>query len=349
MTAGFTLELKPMNLVKNTAIATSLLLLLFLQAEGQVDDFCAEFGAVPSLNSPFAQIPYLYGKIALRGTSESAKFPRVTITLVEAQQSERRLTIERKGNYCFRRSGNSTGTLIVEIDGVEAARRTVPSFSAAQQREDFEIYPNAPSDRPAAPQVVKFHYPPNEKTVDLYAKAAAAEAEKDRRKAIALLKEVVAVDPKDFVAWAKLGTVYFEEKQLAEAEASYRKALEQRVDYTPAWINIGKVRIANKQPETAVAIFRHVTTELEPDNARAHQLLGEAYLLTKQGTLGAESLNRAIELDPKGMAEVHLQLAHLYQLAKANKMAADEYRKFLDKVPDHPDRKKFEKFIKENP
>ena len=49
------------------------------------------------------------------------------------------------------------------------------------------------------------------------------------------------------------------------------------------------------------------------------------------------------------MAECHLQLAHLYELAGAKKLAAMEYKIFLRKVPDHPDKKRFEKYIKDNP
>ena len=82
---------------------------------------------------------------------------------------------------------------------------------------------------------------------------------------------------------------------------------------------------------------------------RALQLLGEAYLQARQGTLAVQALNDAIRLDPIGMAECHLQLAHLYELAGARQLAAKEYKTFLSKVPDHPDQKKLEKFIKDNP
>ncbi len=84
-------------------------------------------------------------------------------------------------------------------------------------------------------------------------------------------------------------------------------------------------------------------------SARAFQLLGEAYLLARKGTLGAESLNRSIQLDPIGMAENHLKLAHLYELAGAKKLAAAQYKAFIVKVPAHPEKKKFEKFVKDNP
>lgn len=319
-----------------------------ISANAQADDFCAEFGSTPSLNSPFAQIPYVFGRVTIKGLDVAAKFPKVTVTLVDRDQTEKRVSIERKGNYCFRRSGNSTGTLIVEIDGVEAARRSLASFGATQQREDFEVFSDA--TRSAAPGTVsaRFSHPPNDKTADLYRRAANAEKDKDLNGAIRILKEIVALDPGDFIAWAKLGSLHMDRRDYDDAEAAFRRSLVIEPEYLPAWINAGKIRVANKQYEAAIEVFRYAVT-LDPTAARSHQLLGEAYLLAKMGTLGAESLNNALRLDPIGMAECHLQLAHLYELAGAKHLAANEYKLFLSKVKDHPDKKKFEKFIKENP
>lgn len=91
------------------------------------------------------------------------------------------------------------------------------------------------------------------------------------------------------------------------------------------------------------------SASLDPKSARVFQLLGEAYLEERQRTLGAEALNEAIRLDPVGMAECHLQLAHLYDLAGAKHLASCEYKIFLKKVRDHPDKKKLEKYVKDNP
>ena len=87
----------------------------------------------------------------------------------------------------------------------------------------------------------------------------------------------------------------------------------------------------------------------DPTSARAYRLLGEAYLQNKQGNLGLAALDRAIELDPQGMAECHLLKARLYDLAGAKHLASAEYRAFLAKVSDHPDKKKFEQYIQDNP
>lgn len=314
----------------------------------QVDELCREFGAIPSLDSPFAQVPYVFGRVTLKGAQTSAKFPKVTVSLITAQQTHNRITVEPSGNYCFKRSGNG-GTLIVEVSGVEVARRTLPPFGAAQQREDFEVHMTGQQAQdPPAVVSAKFSHPRNEKTVDLYRKAAEAQSTKNLQATIQYLKEIVAVDAADFIAWAQLGSLYFELKAFAEAEAAFRKSIALKPEYTPAWINVGKMRVAQKQLEAAIEVFKH-TASLDMKNARAFQLLGETYLQAKQGTLAVEALNEAIRLDPVGMAECHLRIAKLYDLAGAKSLAAKEYKTFLTKVPDHPDRKKLEKYITDNP
>lgn len=315
----------------------------------QADEICAGSGITPSLDSPFAQVPYVYGRVVLKGFDPGAKFPRVTISLVDNQQSPQRWTIEKSGNYCFRRKSGGGGILTVEVEGVEAARRSITSFGTAQQREDFEIY-STQSQKSAPPGVVsaKFSHPTNPRTIELYKKTVEAEGNGNLKKAIEHIKEIVSIDPADFIAWAKLGSLYFGQKSLSEAEAAFRKSIELKIEYVPAWINVGMIRVAQKQFEAAIEIFKHAAS-LDPTSARAFQLLGEAYLQARQGTLGAQALNEAIRLDPIGMAECHLQLAHLYELAGAKHLAAREYKLFLSKVPDHPDKKKLEKYIKNNP
>jgi hypothetical protein len=329
-----------------------LVLLLMLPAAtlfAQADDICGEFGYSPSLDAPRLSAPYVYGRVVVKGLDVTAKFPKISVIYLNREQSPNRMMIGKSGNYCFRRSGGMGGTLIVDLDGVEVVRRSLSTFGTAQQREDFEVFAKQ-EKQPAPPGVVsaKFVHPRNEKTVELYNKAADAEQRKEPAKAITYVMEIVSIDPADFVAWAILGTLHFEQNKLSDAEAACRKALELKIEYTPAWLSVGRIRMAQKQFAAAIEIFKHAAS-LEPSSARAFQLLGESYLQNRQGTLGVEALNKAIELDPIGMAECHLQLAHLYQLAKANELAAKEYKMFLAKVPDHPERKKFEKYIADNP
>ena len=313
----------------------------------QADDICREFGLNPSFDPPTANIPYVFGKVTFHGYPADAKLPIVTVVLFDSGVTSTRITITKTGNYCFRRNNTSSAGLLLEVDGLEAGRRSLPTSAGTQQCEDFEI--TAPRSARQISDVVsaKFSRRPNGKTAELYRKAAEAEAENDQAKAIDFMKQVVDADPEDFIAWAKLGSLYFAAEKLTDADASFKRSLQLRIDYTPSWINVGKMRMFQKQYPAAIEIFKQAIAT-DPQSARAHQLLGEAYLQTKQGTLGAEALNKAIALDPVGMAESHLQLAHLYDLAGAKKLAANEYKMFLEKVPNHPSRKKFEKYIKDN-
>lgn len=324
------------------------LLLFAAVGRAQVDDFCGEFGFMATLDAPRLTAPYIYGRIRVKGLDPAAKFPKISVVYSNRGQSPHRLTVGKSGNYCFKITTGSGGMLMIDLDGVEVARREVASFGTPQQREDFEI--SAPQIRDAAPGVIssKFNHPRNEKTVELYSNAALAEKNKDIGKAVDLAKNIVSIDPADFIAWAYLGNLYFQQGLLPEAEAAFRKSLELKVEYPTPWVNMGRIRVAQKQIEAAIEIFKHAAT-LDHTSARTFQLLGEAYLQSRQGTLGAQALNEAIKLDPIGMAECHLQLAHLYQLANAKPLASTEYKKFLEKVPAHPDRKKFEKYIKDNP
>lgn len=311
----------------------------------QIDDICTEAGLVPSLDSPFVHIPYIYGRIVLKGF-DAAKLPKVAVILSEGS-SIRRWMVSKTGNYCFRR-GSQSGMITVEVDGIEAARRSLATFGGAQQREDFEIVAN-PGQRGTPPGSIsaKFARPVNEKTRDLYTQVSAATAAKDTDKTITLLKEIIRLDAEDYVAWAQLGAAHLDKKAFTEAEAAIRRSLGHQAEFTPAWIIAGRIRLANKQPEAAVEVFKYVV-ELEPKFARGYYLLGEAYLQAKQGTLAVAALDKALELAPQEMADAHLLKGRLYDLAGAKKLAAAEYKAFLTKAPDYADKSKLEKYIKEN-
>ncbi|MFL6467761.1 MAG: tetratricopeptide repeat protein [Pyrinomonadaceae bacterium] len=317
---------------------------------GQVNEICGKTGEMTSLGDSYGYVPYLYGKVILEGFDTNAKLPKVAIGYTERGQPEKRMILDKSGNYCFRRtSAESAATLVVYLEGAEVGRRTIASLGAAQQREDFEVR-SGPSDRPAPPGTIsaKYNYPPNDKTADLYKKALDAEKEKNPDRVIEFVKEIVKVDPADFIAWAKLGLVYFDKKSYSDAEAAYRKSLEIRPDFVPAMANLGRTYIAQIKTEPALQILQKATAA-DPKYAKAFQYLGTAYLQAKKGSLGVAALNKAIELDPVGCADAHLLMATLYDRAGAKDLASHEYRLFIEKVPTYPEKKKFEQYIKDNP
>ena len=310
----------------------------------QISEICGETGRTPWLSSPF-----VFGKVLLTGFEDSPRFPKVTVSLIDRQQIENRITIDRSGNYCFRDINGSGGSLVIQVEGAEVARRSLSSSGPPQFREDFEIFFSNPEKRARPGTVsVKYAHPRDDKNTELMKKAEAADGEGTPTKAIGFLKQILATDPTDFIAWAKLGSIHFAQNKFADAEAGFRRSLEAKADYTPAMLNLGRTLLVQNKADEAVPFLQKATTT-EPVSARAYQLLGEAYLLAKKGTLGVQALNEAIRLDPIGMAECHLLIARLYDRAGVKSLASGEYRLFLSKIPTHPDKKKFERYIKDNP
>lgn len=319
-------------------------------AQGGADEICREFGETPTreFDRTNRLAPYVFGRIVLKGLAPNAKLPRITVVYSDSRQPALRQVISRSGNYCFRRQGTG-GMLIIDVEGVEATRKTVTDIGDTRQREDFEIIVPQ-TDKDVAPSVVntRFTRSPNDKTTELYKKAAEAESNKQPKKAIEFVKEIVAIDPEDFVAWAKLGSLYAAANLPQDAEAAFTRSLRLRSDYPTALINFGMLRAFQNRFDDAIQLFERAVLS-DPKSALAHRLLGEAYLQIRKGSLGLAALDKALDLDPQGQAECHLLKARLYDLVGAKHLAADEYKAFLKKVPDHTDKKKFEKYIKDNP
>lgn len=318
-------------------------------ANAQMDDLCAAAGFVPSMDPPFPPVPYVYGRVRVKGPSSGSKSPQVVVTLSDRQQPVNRQVIGSSGGYCFKRSSSGGGVMIIEADGQEVARRTLSTLGPAQQREDFDIDMQQVSTE-AAPGVVstKFTREPNAKTAELYKKLAKSEKSDDMEMSIWYLKKIVAADPEDYPAWGKLGARYFETQSLPEAEAAFKRAIQLNAEYTPAWLGTGMLRSHDKHYDEAIEIFKKVTA-MDPSSGLAYRLLGETYLRNRQAKLGLDAFDQAITIDPIGMAECHLIKASIYELNGAKQLAAAEYKVFLTKVPDYKDKKKLEKFIAANP
>jgi Tfp pilus assembly protein PilF len=318
-------------------------------AAAQADDICRESGNMPSreIGRQGKLAQFVYGRIIIKGIAPGTTPPRVTATYSDIVQTAIRQLIGQSGNYCFRRLGAS-GVVVVEVDGVEVGRKNFSDLGELRQREDFEVM--LPRSQQAAPGVVstRFTRAQNDKTTDLYRQAAAAEGANDLKGAVDRVNEIVAIDPADFIAWAKLGSLYMQQNMLADAETAFKKALAVRADYTPALLNYGTLLAVQNRIPAAIELFKRAVVS-DPSSARAYRLLGEAYLQNRQGTMGLAALDEALRIDPIGMAECHLLKARLYDLAGAKNLATHEYKTFLAKVPDHPDKGKLEKYIKDNP
>src|SRR5689334_10893428 len=260
-----------------------------------------------------------------------------------------RQRVGNNGRYRFNDVFNGDYYLAVEVDNVEIARMPVliSTNSVEQIRQDLEFRIKGAAARTSPGVVEADAYNRSSQNRALYQRAAHETESKNFTQAIATLRSLVEADPKDYPAWTELGMVYFVQKDLEAAESSYTSAIQAKPDHVTALVNLGRVRLARKNNEGAVEALE-AAVKADPKSATANYFLGEAYLALKKGSKAVVYLNEALKLDPIGMADAHLRLGALYNLAGYKDRAAAEYEQFLQKKPDYPEKKKLTEYIEAN-
>jgi len=280
-----------------------------------------------------------------------------------------RQKVGKNGRYRFDSLRNGEYVIVVQMENVEVARVRAVVYGATSGdfRQDIllEWSPALARRKDNKPGVVAAPQQHTRTPANnvLFNKAEEALKRKDRVQALLLLRQLVEADPKDFEAWTEIGTIHFIEKNNAEAEKAYVRALAELPSFGLALLNLGKLRMAQNNFPGAISVLTRAV-KAQPSSADANQFLGEAYLYVvlneirkKSDTIeymneaarkAVEYLSEAIRLDPTGKAEIHLRLADIYNALDLKAQAVAECEKFLAKKPDYPSRKKLEQFISEN-
>jgi len=280
-----------------------------------------------------------------RGTNTNVTFDVILYT--RGNEVFARQRVSNGGRYQFNNVFNGDYYLAIELDTLEIARMPIliPANAVEHIRQDLEFRWKPMMG--AAPKPAADAYNRSSQNRALYQRASHEIDSKNFTQAIATLREVVEADPKDYPAWTDLGMVYFIQKDLEAAEKSYTSAVQEKPDHVTALVNLGRVRLARKNNEGAIESLE-TALKIDPQSATANYFLGEAYLALKKGSKAVVYLNEALKLDPLGMADAHLRLAALYNLAGYKDRAAAEYEQFLQKKPDYPERKKLTDYIEAN-
>ena len=294
----------------------------------------------------------LYGDVKVDESKAAGKAPLSYDILLYVEGGAgiavARQSVPNNGRYRFNDLPNGNYDLVVEVEGSEVARVRVRVFSNFKNdfRQDILLEwrdrtPGAGKSGVAATSDFYKRTPASQKLFD---RAASAMTAKKYADAAALLEQVVVADAQDYQAWTELGTAYLFEEKAAEAERAYLRAAEAKPSFALAYINLGRLRIAQKNYDGAIEILTKAVA-LQPPSADANFLLGESYLQIKKGSKAVPYLEEAARL---GRADAHLRLATLYNAVGMKDRAAAEYERFLSKKPDSPERKKLEQYIKEN-
>ena len=294
----------------------------------------------------------LYGDLII-DESKAAGLKPLTFDVI--LYSEGKVLISRQstpnnGRFRFNNLPVGLYELAIEVENSEIARLTVDLRSPFLKdvRRDIEFEWRLPADS-AQPGVISARdtYSRSLASNKLFTSARQAAAKKQYQTAVELLQQITTVDGKDFEVWFELANIHFRQKKLAEAENEYLRAIDVHSEYFPALLNLGRLELFQKQFDVAIKVLGQAVN-LRPDSADANYFLGEAYLQSKRGSSAVMFFNEALRLDPRGMAEVHLQLARLYNHAGMKDKASAEYEQFLKKKPDYPERKKLSEYIEAN-
>ena len=291
----------------------------------------------------------LFGDVKIdQMPSAASSIQIVTIVLYASggQTMIGRLTVPLGGRYRFNNLSSGEYELAVEAEMNEIARLhiLVGGRPGSDFQQDLEFAYKAPPQPPAGLVSAADLYRRSSANESLFKRGQGAIDKKQYDEAVAIFHQVVESDPQDFQAWTELGTAFLLKEKYKDAEDAYINALKAKPDFELALLNLGRVRSLEKKfPESIEPLTLLVAKK--PDSAEGNLLLGEAYLQIKKGSKAVDYLNEAVRL---GRPEAHLRLAALYDAAKLKDRAADEYRQFLQKRPDYPDRKKLEEYISAN-
>ena len=295
----------------------------------------------------------VYGDVAVEGDQTSKGRPvKVDLTLYsEARTVIERNTVFGSGRYRFNNLPGGIYEIVAEVEAREVARVRVdlrsPLVDDVRQDLTFGWTSGGPVSSKGSAISAADHYERNSANAALLVKAGSAIDAKQYDQGVELLKKIIASDPRDFQVWTELGNVHLLQNKYSEAESEYLRAIDLHADFFPALLNLGRAEIAQQKYDVAIEVLGRAV-KLRPASATANYVLGESYLQVKKGSVAVGYLNEALRLDPKGMAEVHLRLALLYNAAGMKDKAAAEYDAYLKKVPDYQDRKKLEQYILAN-
>ena len=328
-------------------ITISALLTTF--AAGQDDENREATGLPRKIGiSPAGSPMIVSGRVTLEGSEQLRRQPVIRVTAMVGGIPFATTNAQKLGYYYLRDIPRQSLSLIVEVDGTEVSRQVLVASGMGNLTVDVSV-PWIVLRSAVKPGVINVRdaYLRSENAEANFQKALETVRSGKDAEAIKLFDTILGSDQNDYESWTELGNIYFKRNVSSNAEAAYYRAIELKRNYFTALINLGKLYFSLKRFDDAVLVLSNAAKS-NPESADAHHFLGESYLQLKKGSLAVPELISALKIAPDEKAELHLRLASLYDAANMKKKAAEEYKAFLKKRPDHSEKERFERYIKEN-
>jgi len=307
----------------------------------------------PTCNGPAGRtVASIAGNLNVVGTiAQGAATPNFSVSVWAGGMFIARRKVKNGGYFSFYCVPAENVMLVGEVDGSEVASVPIGMLSGSPviNRQDVTINWSGVQHPKQGPGLVSARsaYERGKENQRLFDKALDEIQAKKVDAASDILEKLVKNDPRDWPAWTTLGNLHFNNNEFEQAMEDYEQALSIKNDHLAAMIGAGRSYLNLKKTDRAVEVLK-TAYETNPNSADVNHYLGEAYFQMRKGSLGIPLMKKAIEIAPAEKAELHLRIAALYSAAGAKDIAATEYKLFLEKRPNHPDRQKMERFISEN-
>jgi cytochrome c-type biogenesis protein CcmH/NrfG len=324
-----------------------------LQAQSEMSNpsgLPTRIGGNPCNNTGGRAVATITGFLNVTGVSNPGKTPTYSVAVYATGVFISRRRLRNGDSFSFYCVPRENVTLVGEVDSAEVSSLSLGNLSdpPAINRHDVNInWSTLDSKQQTGVVSARNTYERSKENQKLFDQALDEIRAKKDESSIKLLKRVLEKDQKDWAAWSVLGSIYFNTKRLEDAEQAYDQAIELKRDYFPALLGLGRTSLDIQKSDKAIEVLK-AAVAIEPTSADVNHYLGEAYFQVRKGSLGIEHMRKAIDVAPNEKADLHLRIAALYNAAGAKHLAADEYKLFLQKRPDYPDRQRMEKYIAEN-
>ncbi len=256
------------------------------------------------------------------------------------------------GLFIFRKLSDgafNVRVLATRIGYVDQTRRVELArarggFGAASEQLEFILVPRQTTANSPKAGVVFVQEVPEEARKQYQTGSELLQKSGRAQEGLRALRKAIEIYPQYFDALELLGTEHVKLQEFEFALPLLTKAVEVNVRAYPSWYALGVAQHNLKQLPAALESFRHAVS-LKEKSINANLWMGIVLRQTARLAEAETYLKRADVLAESKLADVHWQLALLFNQLKRFGEAADQLELFLKVQPDTRDAERIRKLI----
>lgn len=159
---------------------------------------------------------------------------------------------------------------------------------------------------------------------------AATERETKYRASINSFQEALKLDPKQYKAYYRMGTLHEKLDEPEKADGAYRKTIEIKPSYSPAFVSLGNMYIDYGFANVAMVVLQ-TGAQINDKDARMWNGLGRAHFELGEMQKAIDAYSKAKAIDPDGVDALY-GLGMAYAELRQRKEAKENLELFISKA-----------------